>query len=171
MKTVGTKYEATKDLDIAEIAKRVRADIKNAVSQRALPPAKYIVRIERYSMGQAINVSVTHVEKPGFVLSNPLRVRWDLANPYGSLSSAPEGALCLHSFDARMILETLEEIVFDYNYKQSNSYNSRFHASIGYGGEWSAELGSNERAAIRAEVAVNDTTNTQADYLESMGAL
>lgn len=52
-KTVGNKYEETKDLDIKDIAKLVRADFKEAY-----PEYKFSVRIERFSMGQAINVEV-----------------------------------------------------------------------------------------------------------------
>jgi hypothetical protein len=175
MKTVGPKYEATKTLDLAEIAKLVRADIKEAVRQRALPPAKYTVRIERYSMGQSVNVSVSNVEKPGFVLANEHRVRWDLENPYAGLCGAPEAAFFLYSFDAREILRAIEEeIVFAYNYKQSDSYNCRFHASVTFESEWSSELLEKHRTAIRNEKTskpANDTTNTQELYLASMGAL
>jgi hypothetical protein len=50
-KTVGTKYETTKDLDVAEIAKLVRKDLK-----QAYPKYKFSVRIDRYSMGQSLGV-------------------------------------------------------------------------------------------------------------------
>jgi len=53
-KTTGSKYEATKDLDITEIAKLVRKDIKNLFSN--FPSVKISVRVERYSMGQSLHV-------------------------------------------------------------------------------------------------------------------
>lgn len=53
-KIKGKKYEATKDLDIAEIAKLVRQELKEL-----LGAYKISVRVHRYSMGQAINVWIT----------------------------------------------------------------------------------------------------------------
>lgn len=49
--TVGSKYEETENLDIKEIAKLVRKDIKSA-----FPTFKFSVTIERYAMGQALHV-------------------------------------------------------------------------------------------------------------------
>ena len=49
----GSRYEATKDLDIAEVAKLVRKDIKSDI-----PTIKTSVRVQRYSMGCSINVEM-----------------------------------------------------------------------------------------------------------------
>lgn len=54
----GEKFEETRHLDIAEIAKLVRKDLKEA-----FPTYKHSVRIERYSMGQALHI---HIDKTGF---------------------------------------------------------------------------------------------------------
>ena len=48
---IGAKYWETRDLDIAEIAKFVRADIKTAVSAGALPKGRYSVRVSRAARG------------------------------------------------------------------------------------------------------------------------
>ena len=48
-KEIGAKFN--KDLDVADVAKLIRKDLK-----AAFPAAKFSVRIERYSMGQRINV-------------------------------------------------------------------------------------------------------------------
>lgn len=55
--TIGINYEETKDLDIKEIAKLVRRDIK-----QAYPTFKTSVRIERYSMGQSLNVTIQNTD-------------------------------------------------------------------------------------------------------------
>jgi hypothetical protein len=57
-----SKYEA--GLDITEIAKRLRREIKAAVKAEELPKCKYSVRISRYSMGQSLHVSITETPFP-----------------------------------------------------------------------------------------------------------
>jgi hypothetical protein len=52
----GAKYEATRDLDIKEIAKRMRDDIKALDLD---PAIKVSVKIQRYSGGQSIDIRVT----------------------------------------------------------------------------------------------------------------
>jgi|SRR6185437_2116435 len=52
--TIGAKYEQTKNMDIAEIAKLIRQDIK----QKHPAAAKSSVRIERFSNGRSIDVVV-----------------------------------------------------------------------------------------------------------------
>ena len=54
---IGSKYEETKDLDIVEIAKLTRKEIKDRVKNRQLPKGKYSVRIMRYSGGQSIDIN------------------------------------------------------------------------------------------------------------------
>lgn len=55
----GSKYEATRDLDIKDIAKRVRADIKQAIKVGRLPKGtKTSVKIDRFSMGQALDITI-----------------------------------------------------------------------------------------------------------------
>ena len=56
------KYE--QGLDITEIAKRLRKEIREAVKAGELPKCKYSVRIARYSMGQSLHVSITNTPFP-----------------------------------------------------------------------------------------------------------
>ena len=55
--TTGSKYTA--GLDIAQIARLVRIDIKAAIADGALPVGKYSVRVSRYSIGQSLNLTAT----------------------------------------------------------------------------------------------------------------
>ena len=56
----GYRYEEVGDRDrAADIAKRIRADIKQAVAEGLLPARwTYSVRSESYSQGQSIDVDV-----------------------------------------------------------------------------------------------------------------
>lgn len=56
--TVGSKYEATKRLDIKEVAKLVRADIKQAIKDDVLPKGKFRVNIRRYTGGQSMDIFI-----------------------------------------------------------------------------------------------------------------
>jgi hypothetical protein len=57
---VGKKYEA--GLDVTEIAKRMRADIKQAIADGEIPEGvKARVRTQRFAGGQSIDIRVTSV--------------------------------------------------------------------------------------------------------------
>lgn len=62
----GAKYDSS--LNVVEIAKRIRADIKAAITAGTIPAIKTSVRISRYSMGRSIDVTIT--ETP-FEVLNP----------------------------------------------------------------------------------------------------
>lgn len=61
---IGSKYEETKHLDIKDIAKLVRQDIKKAVSSGQLAKAKYGVRIRRYAGGRSLDVAIKNFDFP-----------------------------------------------------------------------------------------------------------
>jgi hypothetical protein len=57
---VGKKYEA--GLDVTEIAKRMRADIKQAIADGEIPEGvKARVRTPRFAGGQSIDIRVTSI--------------------------------------------------------------------------------------------------------------
>ena len=60
--TYGDKYD--RSLDIKEIAKRLRVDIKRAVKDGELPDEKYSVRIRRFSGGQSMDVTIKSWDGP-----------------------------------------------------------------------------------------------------------
>lgn len=60
----GSKYHSTQDLDIKDIAKLIRQDIKQAIKDGSLPTGiKVSVKISRFSMGQSIDMRIK--EYPG----------------------------------------------------------------------------------------------------------
>lgn len=61
MRTTGSKYEATKDLGVRELAKLIRADLKEAQAAGTVSKdATFSVRISRYSMGQSIDIAAAY---------------------------------------------------------------------------------------------------------------
>lgn len=125
---VGSKYEATKDLGITEIAKLVRADIADAIARGILRAGtKVSVRVSRYSGGQSLTANVTAVPA-GFAV----RVSEDCQD-------AQRAAGCPMPWLAReavWVLATLDRLVEAYNYDrchvQSDSFDVRFYAHIGF---------------------------------------
>lgn len=96
----GSKYKETKGLDIAEIAKLVRAEIKEKH-----PGIKTSVRIERYAGGRSLNVEIKGV--PFKILSTPEGQRYSLL--------------------ANDLKKSIEGIVNQYNFDNSDSMTDYFH--------------------------------------------
>jgi len=122
--SVGSKYD--KSLDIAAIAKRVRADIKEAVKAKALPAGKYGVTISRYSGGRSLNVKVRGLPE-GFVLLNPERVKREAANPHEFI---PDSHCPRYTAEGKAMLTLLERIASAYNYDRSDTMTDFF--SVNY---------------------------------------
>ena len=52
----GSKYEITKDLDITDLSKMIKSELKEKY-----PDCKFNIKCERFSMGQSINVSIVDI--------------------------------------------------------------------------------------------------------------
>jgi len=143
----GDKFEAGQD--IADVAKLVRADIKSTISAGLLPSGtKCSVRVERYSMGRTLHVSVTACP---IMVVNPVNVRWQQANPHASMLDAPPLARDRFSPEGWHVITTLERIVEAYNRRissdQPDDYsNVSFYTDIVLG----LELREEQSAAILA---------------------
>lgn len=120
--TVGSKYQATKDMDIAEVAKLVRADIKAAIKAGQLAAGKYGVTIERFSMGQALNVKVAI---PGLVDRCPERM---------AALDRGEPVRTTRTDAAEAVIAMIEGILGAYNraedHGQSDYHHTRFYAHV-----------------------------------------
>lgn len=142
--TYGSKYN--KDLNIKAIAALVRADIKAAVKDGALPAAKYSVRLERFSGGRALDVTVSGLP---FELLNEERALADHDAPRAF------SRINLHSVGAMSVERQLERIMAAYNFDgsdiQSDYFHVNFYAHIRFDADESAErkaiLARNGRAA------------------------
>lgn len=123
---VGSRYEATRNLDIAEVAKLVRVDLRD-LGKRGF---KCAVRISRYSGGQSLKVEVKTVPD-GFSILNQARVAWEQENP---------NQCCTHlgwlSDEATKVRDEIEAILAAYNQDKSDPmtdyFNVRFYSSVSF---------------------------------------
>lgn len=104
-KFIGEKYEETKYLDIAEVAKLVRKDLKEA-----FPSYKFSVRIERSTYSQALRVSVKNTGMKNH-------------------SYDPEGERAIGKLKSE-----IRQVIYAYNYDDSDSmtdyFSTKFYDSI-----------------------------------------
>ena len=117
-KIYGYKYK--ENMDIVEIAKLIRADIK-----KAHPEIKASVRTSRYSMGRSIDVSLT----VKFPVLNPPKFEADYVGEHYSVHPwATERAATLK--------KSIEDIVEAYNFDgsdiMSDYYNTNFGGSVNF---------------------------------------
>lgn len=126
----GNKYD--KDLNVVEIAKRIRADIKQAIADGIIPAIKTSVRISRYSMGRSIDVYIT--EAP-FAVVNP---EWAVARASGASVREMDGIGQLTA-EAKRVRAVVADIRAAYNYDRSDSmtdyYDVNFGGSVSYAWE------------------------------------
>lgn len=167
--TVGSKYEATRDLRLVEIAKLIRADIKAAVKAGDLPAGKYSVRCRR-----ATSIDIDFAAD--IDLFNPARLEWDEENPHSPLCLAPLAAFHVYSEEARETIATLERIAGDYNYDHSDSmvdyFNCRFYRSVTPAGEWRTARREAELLRLRARSVSEEMfppVASQESWLEWLG--
>lgn len=102
--SIGDKFHETRDMDIKEVATLIRADLK-----KKFPLNKFSVRIQRYSMGQSINIET----------------------PVNGLVRNEEYKLLPHYAQFK---KDIEDIVEAYNYDDSDLmtdyFNVRFYTHI-----------------------------------------
>ena len=122
-KQVGSKYEATKHLDTAAVAKLIREDIATEQKAGALKGFKCSVRTRRFAGGSAIDVEITAVPagveliQREYVVSALAR----RARP-GSYQDVPR-----HSATVETALEKLRQFVAAYNFDGSDAMTDYFH--------------------------------------------
>lgn len=139
--------------NIKEIAKRVREDIKAAKAAGKLSKdLKVSVRMETYSMGQSLHVTVTAVPA-GFLIPNAAHVRWNAENPHRSHFDAPAEARNRTSEQALAVLKVLKDIVQAYNWDRSDRMVDHFDVNFYEHIEFDWRLESDQREAMLAQLA------------------
>lgn len=111
----GTKYDSK--LDVAEIAKRLRTEIREAVKTGVLPKLKCSVRIDRYSMGQSIDVTVTEYDGP-------------VLNPNYDRMSALEDNRHEYLPEIRAAVAKIQAMMDAYNYDNSDTMTDYFDVNF-----------------------------------------
>lgn len=161
----GAKYN--RDLDIAEIAKALRADIKAGIANGELPKGlETSVRIRRYSGGQSLDVTVTAC--PAFRCVNP---EWALATfepTHPNFRSHEHRAR--YTAEAESLLTRLNTMREAYNHDGSDLMADHFDVNF-YGNvtlrrddseveeicqEWQADAGSRAARALETALASGD---------------
>lgn len=131
MGTQGDKYE--QGLDITEIAKRLRKEIKAGVKAGDLPKCKYSVRTSRYNMGQSLSVWIS---KTPFPVNNRryLELEFTLThNLTGKLTRYEQFAEFEETLgwtqEAITLARTLDVMVDQWNFDKSDSQTDYFHVN------------------------------------------
>ncbi len=128
--TIGSKYDETKNLGLADLAKLIRADIKAL----AVPGLKVSVRISRYSMGQSIELRVTEapfVSNYDELLADDKLVADIVADRRCDCIKMP-----WLTDAAREVHLALEAIHDSYNYDNSDSMTDYFHTRFAGSVSW-----------------------------------
>lgn len=144
----GAKHEATKSLDITEIAKRMRADIKALNLAKGF---KFAVRTQRYSGGQSIDISITAVPEDFRTMSEKAAT-WCKQFPNAE-HRMPLSATDQHSEAYNELMGKLNRIHAAYNRDNSDSmvdyFDRRYYGSVGLDWRISHDLRKAEIADAR----------------------
>jgi hypothetical protein len=118
-KTVyGNKYESTRNMTTAEIAKAFRADVKAVTKAGKLPKGlKLSVRTRYFAGGSSIDVTVKGVPA-GYPVVNPsYDPEWRAGAPVNDR----------YSPEFRKVLDTLKALLDAYNFDGSDTMTDYFH--------------------------------------------
>tara|TARA_B100000749_G_C18424901_1_gene465155 strand:+ start:176 stop:889 length:714 start_codon:yes stop_codon:yes gene_type:complete len=125
----GTKHDATRNLDISEIAKRMRADIKALQLGSGI---KTSVRIQRYSGGQSIDIRITALPS-GFAILSDQAASWRKQFPQRA-HDCPGSLTDQRSAEFHSLMTRLERIHGAYNRDNSDSmtdyFDVRYYGSV-----------------------------------------
>jgi len=156
------KHEA--GMDIKDIAKAVRADIKAAQKEGTLPKMKISVRTERYSGGQSLSVTIK--EFPIQIL-NIWRVKIQKENPNYFIGHICEDhpAYEMYTPLAKKALAKLKEISNAYNYDGSETmvdyFDVNYYEHVGF----DYRIEGTERRELEENVAKIEWPALWLDYL------
>lgn len=125
----GNRYDETRTLDVADVARLIRADIKAAVKAGRIPKGpRYSVRTSRFSGGCSIDVNVSNWDGDCRVLGSDAR----------SCSDHPDFAdSYVYTAEADAAVKVLRSITGNYNRDNSDSqtdyYDVRFYSHVQIG--------------------------------------
>lgn len=154
----GSKYDATRDLPTKEIAKRIRADIKDAIRGGVLPAIKTSVRYRSFAGGSAIDVTVTALPE-AFPMLSPKFASWCRQFP-ADRWCAPMSLQDQHSPERSSMMTRLKSICDAYNRDNSDSmtdyFDVRFYGSVSIDTDVARPLEETEIAAARPDYWADD---------------
>ena len=112
--------------DTAEIAKRIRADIRDAVRKKELPKGKYSVRTSKYSMGSSIDVAAAGLPFP---VLNPAAFHLEKGSSH--IAFDRDRFKTRYTHEAESVLSKLSAIVDAYHWDRSDPSTDYHHARFG----------------------------------------
>lgn len=137
---------AEQGLDVAEIAKRVRAEIKQKVKTGELPCAKYSVTISRYSGGRSLNVRISDVVLPVTDFSRPgvvpsvLALERVQANRKDPREYLPEVHYPTFTDEGKAVLAMVNALIDPFHWDESDAMTDYFHCnfyrSVNFDWQW-----------------------------------
>jgi len=163
MNFTGTKYQ--RDLDVKEIAKLVRADIKEAIRKKRLPKGtKVSVRISRYSGGRSVDAYIKHLG--GERVINPAWVKWHDENPNGYFGDAPPR----YTATATHALKTVAALIAAYNFDDSDHQTDYFCVNFHSNTEFDYDFRQADEALIRREDLYADESEEAVEEAVTKGS-
>lgn len=142
----GAQYASTQNLDIAEIAKHVRADLRQAQRTGKLPAGlTFRVNIDRYSMGQSLDATICGLTD---------------ADLYEAVTDGDPYERRRLTATAAAVKEIVRAIVWAYNFDGSDSqtdyYDVRFSGSVSFEDDRDRQFRAREKAHRAALKVVKD---------------
>lgn len=161
----GAKYDA--NATAAENAKRIRADVKEAIKAGKLPKGiKVAVRTSTYSMGASIRVAIE--EFPGSIL-NPAHV-FAFALNYGTGFAFPNFKRFTRQVEAA--IDTLSAIVDQYQRTEHDAFadysNANFYAFVDVKADTEPERARLLASDMFGDLKIARETGSSLETLESM---
>lgn len=131
-------------LDVVEVAKRVRAEIKAAQKAGGLPEGKIAVTTERFAGGCSLSIRVVNVEAQMF---NPERVAIEVMRPHDYWNDDEYRAMPRFTTDGQNIMAALKTIVGKYHRDESDLMTDYFNVNFYLHVDVSSEQEKKERAS------------------------
>ena len=157
MAFTGSKYD--KNLTTTEIAKRFRADVKEAVSRGELPAMKVSVRTRHFAGGSSIDVTVQRIDGVERV-ANPEALRLAVVDPHG-FHRVPRLAPAVEDVRSKLA-RMLNAYNFDDSDIASDYFCVRFYAHVDVAMNWGAEV-ERARVELNAELCADARSDTKPD--------
>ncbi len=136
----GSKYK--QGVDVKDIAKLVRKDIKNLIEKKIIPTGKYSVKIDRYAGGRSLDVTINEFDATVYSTEAETHFlnqgTWDNFNQSNGLSAQTYSATALKT------LEEIENVLKSYTRDASDSqvdyFNVNFYSNVSFGDCRDAEV-------------------------------
>lgn len=146
-RTYGAKYDGS--LDVAEIAKLVRKEIKAEIKAGRFPKGlKVSVRIRRFAGGCSLDAEITGVPD-GFVIRNPERVKLEAENPNEHYPTCHYPIL---TEKAEAIEKKIKSIIAAYNHDGSEIQVDYFDVNFYSSTRWDYDLVNEDKARTLAKL-------------------